>query len=155
MSDWATSDRRLLVAFAPTVVTGITRYLQLTDTAPEAGGLLLGTVHGQHMSVCGATTPTKMDRRSRYSFERLPSEHRSIAYKNWHTSGGLVRYLGEWHTHPEDHPTPSGTDLTEWKKLAARRADGRQLLVSIAGRKSLYVALVSRAGLLTRLEPIR
>ncbi len=69
-----------------------------------------------------------------------------MADRMWRDSGGTVRYLGEWHTHPEAHPAPSGTDRREWLALAARRADGRPCLTVIVGLQALHVALVSPTG---------
>jgi integrative and conjugative element protein (TIGR02256 family) len=34
----------------------------------------------------------------------------------WRQSGGTCTYLGEWHTHPEQHPTPSGIDWQNWQR---------------------------------------
>lgn len=30
-------------------------------------------------------------------------------------------YLGEWHTHPEINPSPSGMDISEWTKITSRQ----------------------------------
>jgi hypothetical protein len=49
--------------------------------------------------------------------------------------------------HPQDYPTPSGLDRTEWTKLSKRRADGRPILAVIVGRKNLYVELVPHNGI--------
>ena len=72
--------------------------------------------------------------------------HSSIAQARWEGSGGTVRYVGDWHTHPQDRPRPTGLDRTEWNKLSCKRADGRPMLAVIVGRKSLYVELVPHAG---------
>ena len=29
-------------------------------------------------------------------------------------------YVGEWHTHPQEIPIPSGQDIKNWKKLARK-----------------------------------
>uniref|UniRef100_UPI003CED28D9 Mov34/MPN/PAD-1 family protein n=1 Tax=Enterobacter cloacae complex sp. 280C5 TaxID=3395861 RepID=UPI003CED28D9 len=40
-------------------------------------------------------------------------------------SDGFLVYLGEWHTHPEDFPQPSSTDLRSWRTgLKDDRANG-------------------------------
>ncbi|MBU4046695.1 MAG: Mov34/MPN/PAD-1 family protein, partial [Gammaproteobacteria bacterium] len=72
----------------------------------------------------------------------------------WAASQGTVRYLGEWHTHPEDHPHPSNLDRTEWQRLSAGRRDKRPLLAIIVGRKSLYVGLSPNTGYCTELIPV-
>lgn len=93
-----------------------------------------------------ATVPTTWDNRFRFLFERMPFGHAIIAQSRWAESQGTVRYLGEWHTHPEDHPIPSALDRLEWNKLSAKRRDKRPVLAVIVGRKGLYVELVPNSG---------
>ena len=84
----------------------------------------------------------------------MPFGHAAIALARWTGSQGTVRYLGEWHTHPEDHPQPSGLDRLEWIRLSARRLDKRPMLAVIVGRKSLYVELVPSSGRDTVFTPV-
>ncbi len=98
------------------------------------------------MLIKQATVPTKWDKRFRYLFERMPFGHETIALSQWVSSQGAVRYLGEWHTHPEDYPRPSGLDRLEWNRLSAKRRDQRSMLAVIVGRKALYVELVPSSG---------
>ncbi|NCN65893.1 MAG: hypothetical protein GW908_00520 [Thiomicrospira sp.] len=147
MNSWATPDRRILVNFAEPVMALFEYHTQTLPSDCEAGGLLLGTVHGSNISVIEATVPTAWDKRFQYLFERMPFGHRTIAQARWKASGGTVRYLGEWHTHPQDYPRPSGIDRIEWNKLSRKRADDRPMLAVIVGRKNLYVELVPRAGI--------
>ncbi|UTV82336.1 Mov34/MPN/PAD-1 family protein [Acidithiobacillus sp. YTS05] len=93
-----------------------------------------------------ATEPTPHDKRLRYLFERMPFGHEAIAVSRWAESQGTVRYLGEWHTHVEDDPHPSGLDRSEWKLLSAKRRDKRPVLAVIVGRKNLHVELVPSSG---------
>ena len=137
------------------VIDVFREHVQLHATDGEGGGILLGNVRGQHIEVLQATAPTKWDKRLRYLFERLPFGHRDLAETMWLESGGTVRYIGEWHTHPEDHPTPSQLDRTEWQKLAEKRRDKRSMLVVIVGREGLHVELVPRAGHGLVLSPIK
>jgi integrative and conjugative element protein (TIGR02256 family) len=147
MSSWATSDQRILLNLADSVIAVFEEHIQHQAVDSEAGGLLLGTVHGASIAVTEATVPTLWDKRFRYLFERLSFGHSSIAQARWNASGGTVRYVGEWHTHPQDYPTPSGIDRTEWNKLSKKRADGRPMLAVIVGRKNLYVELVPHSGI--------
>lgn len=146
MSAWGTEDRKTLVHFSEDTLVVFKRHIQYKAKDSEAGGLLLGTVHGNHMLIEQATIPTKWDKRFRTMFERMPFGHRAIALSRWNASGGKVRYLGEWHTHPEDYPTPSGLDRSEWNRLSRQRQDGRSMLAVIVGRRSLYVELVPVEG---------
>lgn len=147
MSAWGTSDRQTLVHFSERTLAVFQDHIQREATDAEAGGLLLGTVHGNHMLIEQATTPTKWDKRFRTLFERMPFGHQAIALARWNASKGTVRYLGEWHTHPEDNPQPSGLDRSEWNRLAGFRLDQRPMLAVIVGRRDLYVELTPKQGL--------
>lgn len=146
MSSWATDDRRTLLHFSESTLGTFCQHVQASDADCEAGGLLLGSVHGAHMIIGQATVPTTCDKRLRYFFERMPFGHEAIAQARWAASQGTVRYLGEWHTHPEDYPDPSALDISEWNRLSSKRKDKRPILAVIVGRKSLYVELVPAFG---------
>lgn len=146
MSSWATDDKRVLLNFSDPTLDTFYRHIQSSETDREAGGLLLGSVHGSNMLIEQATIPTAMDKRLRYLFERMPFGHQAIALSRWKESKGIIRYLGEWHTHPEDHPHPSGLDRSEWNRLSANRLDRRPMLAVIVGREDLYVELVPGSG---------
>jgi integrative and conjugative element protein (TIGR02256 family) len=128
------------------------RYIQDGVDSKEAGGILLGHVRGEHLEITEATEPSCWDRRFRFLFERMPFFHHRLAMKRWKESNGLVRYIGEWHTHPQDYPAPSSIDLGEWKILAADRVDGRPLLALIVGCRDLHVEYMSGTGRRTVLE---
>jgi integrative and conjugative element protein (TIGR02256 family) len=153
VSAWRSADSRILLDLGTRSLEVFAAHVQSSAAKPEAGGLLLGTVHGQGMLISEVTTPTRMDRQWRMFFERMPFGHRAIAKRRWRASGGTVRYLGEWHTHPEDHPHPSSTDLVEWRALAAQRTDGRAVLAVIVGRMSLHVELMEASGERVQLMP--
>lgn len=142
VSDWTLPDGSVLLSFSDSVCGVFERNVQTGDL-PESGGVLLGTVHERGLLVTVATTPTRLDRQLRYLFERLPFGHRAVARRLWRSTGGTTRYIGEWHTHPQDIPTPSAIDLDEWRKLAKARADKRPLLAVIVGRHTLHVELLT------------
>ena len=146
MSSWATEDRKTLLHFSDATTDTFLRHIQTKESDCEAGGILIGSVHGAHMLIEQATTPTAWDKRFRYLFERMPFGHESTALARWAASHGTIRYLGEWHTHPEDHPIPSGLDRSEWTSLSFRRRDNRPMLAVIVGRERLYVELVPSSG---------
>ncbi len=152
LNTWKDPGSERLVYFSARVIEVFERYIQGENDA-EAGGILLGHVRGIHLEVLEATVPTRKDRRLKYFFERLVEGHKGIAERRWRESNGLVRYLGEWHTHPEDHPTPSGLDISEWQKLASARRDGRSMLAVIVGRRDLRVEYSSSNGARLRLYP--
>lgn len=145
MNTWGDPESGQLVFFPPEVLAVFKRFIQ-DDSDAEAGGLLLGHVRDIHLEILEATIPTPMDRRFKYLFERMPFGHSVIASRRWNASSGLIRYVGEWHTHPQDQPVPSNTDIYEWRKLAKHRLDGRPLLVVIVGRKDLRVEVMHPNG---------
>lgn len=146
ISGWATPDKRILVNIDDKVLDVFRQHIQRLDSDAEAGGLLLGEVRGEHLNLIDATFPTAEDLRARYSFERLPQGHEEVAQKMWTDSRGTVRYLGEWHSHPQNIPIPSGIDRSEWKRLASERKDKRSFLAVIVGKATLHVELVSSTG---------
>lgn len=108
------------------------RYRQLSWYSREAGGQLFGTVSSSEVVVLTATGPYRGDQRWRTSYRSNPgAAQRTIDEQ---TNEGRL-YLGEWHTHPEDHPNASGTDFDAMMKL--QRASSTRLanlLMVIQGR---------------------
>lgn len=129
-----------------TVLEVFTKHAQMNLFTPESGGILLGYVREPHLEVLEATEPTRWDKRLRCFFDRSAQGHCDWAQRRWAESGGLVRYLGEWHTHPEDYPSPSSVDKSGWIKLAGKRQDRRPVLAIIVGRKALHVELIDHEG---------
>lgn len=143
----------MLLNFEDKVLAVFRQYIQHAHTDNEAGGLILGEVRGAHLNIVEATVPTAHDKRQRYFFERLPQGHAAIAQQIWRSSCGTVRYLGEWHTHPQDVPLPSGTDRSEWARMSYERKDKRPFLAVVVGWTDLYVELVPPRGVGRILRP--
>ncbi|MEW5727782.1 MAG: Mov34/MPN/PAD-1 family protein [Pseudomonadota bacterium] len=112
-------------------------YRQTGAAACEAGGVLLGSLRGPHMEVLGCSEPMGQDRRTRFLFDRRDPGHVSMVRAAMAKSGGTVGYIGEWHTHPEPTPTPSGQDERNWRGLL--RQAGHRLAFVILGTEGLYV----------------
>lgn len=128
------------------VIEVFSRYAQVSANAPESGGILLGYVRTPHLEILEASEPTSWDKRLRFFFDRGSRGHHEVAETRSRESEGLIRYIGEWHTHPEDYPTPSYVDRKGWVKLAQKRKDQRPLLAIVVGRKALHVELTSSDG---------
>lgn len=108
----------------------------------EAGGVLFGRyVEGtEDVIIDSMSKPTKRDKRRRFSFFRSKSDHQKIIEQRWEESGGTSNYLGEWHSHPEDIPSPSSTDRKDWiRKLREDRFDADFLVFLILGIKQINV----------------
>lgn len=84
------------------------RHRQSGKNKNEAGGQLFGKIDPGLLTVEVATGPSPSDIRSRFGFR--PSRSREQKDINTYFKQG-IHFLGNWHTHPEKWPHPSGTDL--------------------------------------------
>jgi integrative and conjugative element protein (TIGR02256 family) len=113
----------------------------------EAGGILLGRilVKNEHVVVDEVTAPGRHDHRSRFRFFRAERPAQTAVNEAWTHSGGEINYLGEWHTHPEDDPTPSQHDRADWQRLVAtQRYEQDALFFVIVGRRTIRAWELSR-----------
>ena len=94
----------------------IHQYKQKGLFSKENGGIFLGKEYKDSIEIIDATIPQEDDVRSRFSFNRRSNNHQKIAMDRWLKSESTATYLGEWHTHPQKHATPSKKDLNEWEK---------------------------------------
>lgn len=125
-----------LVLFESPVVETLNTWRQ-SGKRSEAGGILVGYRRGDHLHIVDCTTPYLQDRRSRFRFFRRDARHRQVARRYWDRTQHQAYYLGEWHTHPEDYPTPSQIDHAGWDTLM-RSSLGPDILFLIVGRIGLY-----------------
>jgi integrative and conjugative element protein (TIGR02256 family) len=113
-----------LVEIADHVIDTIDRYSRPPENASEAGGILLGSYRGAHIRIVECSQPLPYDRRTFGLFDRSDHGHQHLAMKHWRESGRTRTFVGEWHTHPESHPSPSFLDRDTWRKVARRNAAG-------------------------------
>ena len=124
------------------VILQMEKYRQDIYRKPEAGGILLGReiVDSKDIIVDSISTPLPGDKQTRFSFFRNAKHHQKIIEKTWHESKGTYNYLGEWHTHPEPLPSPSSTDLKDWKrKLKQDQFYSDYLYFVIIGIQQIFV----------------
>ena len=114
------------------VVKHVCKHRQLSWSAREAGGQLFGTVADNHVVVHVATGPYCRDVRGRFHYRsHAPSAQRAIRRQ---ARSGLV-YLGEWHSHAENVPRPSGADEDAMKVLKDKsELRVQSLILLIVGR---------------------
>lgn len=67
-------------------------------------------------------------------------------------------YVGDWHTHPELQPTPSGTDISSFQDMFRKsRHRLASFVIVIVGTanfpKSLFVGLCTGEGLIELIDP--
>lgn len=118
------------------------KYTQTNKDSHEAGGILLGQTSGKSIYILKATIPTKFDKSTRYSFIRSKEIAQIIVDYEFINSNRKTIYLGEWHTHPEKIPSPSGQDIKmikEQRKLSKLNEDF--ILLFIKGIEKLYAGV--------------
>ncbi len=100
------------------IIKTILPYRQISKSATEAGGMLIGSeIIGTHaLIVEDLTTPLSCDKRSRIEYIRN-KKHNKLLKKKWIQSKFTQMYLGEWHTHPQNNPSPSSHDIDNWQRL--------------------------------------
>lgn len=125
------------IIFSKEAINQLLTFQQLKEEDFESGGLLLGYVRKNHFDVRYITPPCLRDHQSRFYFERKDRKHIQILKSYLKKSNGEICYLGEWHTHPEDHPNPSSIDINEWSKI--RRKRKYSIVFLIIGRKGFYL----------------
>jgi len=78
------------------------------ETEPEAGGLLFAEFDFPTIRIVEASPPHGTDKRWRTLFVPNRVLQRRLIKKCFKRGR---HFVGEWHTHPEPNPTPSGLDL--------------------------------------------
>ncbi len=153
VNEWTTPDRRRLVVIEPAVLKVFVKFHQGYFWQPESGGILLGKRRGKHIEVLLATEPMVNDIRSQFFFQREVEGHAAAAVDAWRAGNYLVDYVGEWHTHPQGIPIPSGIDRAEWHKLSAGRSNDIPLIAVVVGTQALHVEFLTNQRHIA-LEPL-
>ena len=137
-----------VVEFGDAALARLLAYRQMDAGTREAGGILLGRLimGSPDIVVDEAAGPLPTDRRGRFFFFRAKRPSQLLVDHAWHASGQTRNYLGEWHTHPEDDPSPSCFDRRNWSRIVARaQFEQSSLLFAIVGRAHVRVWEVSNA----------
>lgn len=139
-----------LVGFGQSAVEVLHRHRQVDAVSHEAGGMLLGRLidGSDDIVVDEATEPTGADRRGRYFFNRARAAAQRYIDIVWGRSKGTSVYLGEWHSHPEDDPSPSGQDEVNWRRITRKaRYDQDFLIFVIVGRRLIRIWRCDKSSL--------
>jgi len=120
------------IVIAPRVIDHTAKHRQLSFFSREAGGQLFGHLGSSEVVVLSATGPYRGDQRW-WSSYRSNAKAAQRAIDQCAQEGYI--YLGEWHTHPEDHPTASAADRDAMMRLfSASKTKSSALLMLIRGR---------------------
>lgn len=105
---YSVADSESVVIFESKVVSTLWSHRQDGGKGPEAGGQIFAEFNGSTIRVVHASVPGGNDRRwwSRFIPDRL-REQREI-YQQYQAG---LHFVGDWHTHPQEMPSPSHTDV--------------------------------------------
>lgn len=140
-------ERPFTVEIAPAALRVLSSFRQVNRGDLEAGGVLLGRLieESDDVVIDEVGEPTDRDRRSRTFFHRARRAAQRIVDRAWRKSGGTRVYLGEWHSHPEPVPHPSGQDLSDWVGIVRNaRFEHGFLLFIVVGTTDIRAWIVER-----------
>lgn len=138
-----------VLRISPLAVERLSSFIQTKLADREAGGVLLGRLLGDpgDIVIDDISAPLPKDKRSLFSFWRARDPHQKRVNEAWKASDGACNYLGEWHSHPEDDPTPSSHDISEWKRIVKEaKFEQDDLIFVIVGRKRMRAWSVNRSN---------
>lgn len=112
-------------------------------TGNEDCGILLGSVVGSlHYRINGVSDSCCIEgKASTCGCIRDFQKANMVIKHEFETSAHTRIYFGEWHTHPEDNPRPSGRDEASIKEIVlSTEVDDSVigLILAIVGRKRIY-----------------
>ena len=136
------------IIICPDVLKHFHKHRQSSSGAPEVGGQLFAKILPECVCVCLATGPANEDKRGRFWF--VPNQKRQNDEIQKLFKDGL-HFVGDWHTHPEPIPTPSGTDLSSMKECFNKsRHQLKSFVMVIVGQsdfpEGLWVSLHNKKG---------
>lgn len=136
------------VVLTDDAIAAMNRHRQRSIKDKEAGGQLFAIFEGHDAIIVEATEPKALDKRSRYGF--IPSQWlQRQEIKSKYKQG--KHFVGDWHTHPQPVPSPSGDDKESMVDCFCKsRHELEAFLMVIVGTAdppdNLYVCLVDGRG---------
>ncbi len=137
------------IVLTDTALSTMYRYRQLSARAKEAGGQLFARFVGADTIVFEATAPSILDKRSRQGFK---PNRRLQQIEIWQRHKDGLHFIGDWHTHPEELPHPSGTDITDMSDCYRLSSHNLRAFVMVIigtqlGCRGVYAALINHTGM--------
>lgn len=99
----------------PNVINLFIDNVQYNDCDKESGGYLIGYEESKtgNVVITSITLPKSRDKQTRNTIKLVDHRHQNLLSKE---QTNKCYYLGLWHTHPEDIPHPSKTDIDDWNR---------------------------------------
>jgi len=134
-------NKDIEVIIADEVVNIWRKYQQRDIKDNEACGVLIGGYNEKQnkifIDLC--TEPQKADIRKRTCFTLKDPFHQKRVNDVFISSQQTQFYLGTWHSHPENYPSPSGVDLEDWGKCIKRNSHNKFMVFAIIGIKEALI----------------
>lgn len=127
------------VDFLPGIFTLLSKWIQIGNSSPEAGGFLVGYKDrkNQNISIDGLSEPYPLDTRNRVHFNMIDPKHKLFLKR---ANVNKSYYMGVWHTHPQLIPEPSSIDWDDWNEtLCTDKTACEYIFFLIAGTKGARV----------------
>ncbi|MFH6988489.1 Mov34/MPN/PAD-1 family protein [Flavobacterium collinsii] len=142
----------LSVKISRDVLENLKKFIQDDLHKPESGGVLIGFyIEDNTYSITDVSFPSIYDKSSRYNFTRSIKYAQKVLNVFFKESNGKKIYLGEWHTHPEDYPTPSSLDQKSiLEQMRGNVLNSQIIFMMIIGRKGFYISSVDKNGIKTK-----
>jgi len=122
-------------------------FRQVKMKSPESGGILLGQMKNSDMYLLRVSIPNPKDSFHRTGFTRNREVAQIIINHEFFNSGKKTIYLGEWHTHPEDNPSPSFQDTKMIKdQFKKNNLNEEFVILTIVGNANLFVGVLDNKG---------
>ena len=148
-------EDKLKLVIEDEVLSGIYKFNPI-NYKNENGGILLGKFNKKKNTyiITNISTTNSKDRKGKCFFIRSKKEAQVIINRFWKESKGEINYLGEWHTHNEEYPTPSFIDKKLIKQmLNNKNAEIDNVFMVILGKnKNLYMCTIDDTKKINKLK---
>ena len=100
-----------VIEIKESVVDCLRNYCQVEGN--EIGGILTGSIISEkRIRISNVSMPCSIKRfANRYKFVRDAAKANEFIKRDFEQSVHTRVYVGEWHTHPEENPSPSSVDI--------------------------------------------
>lgn len=137
---YCNEDKSLCIEITKEVLSKLLSYRQDSIGELEAGGQLFAQYHPDKVLISYTTKPSSKDIRKCNLFKpHIPTWKKNVTelYKKGY------HYLGDWHTHAEDNPSPSYSDTNSiHSRFNVSEHELVHMVIIIVGNDSnLYVGL--------------
>jgi len=136
------------IVLHPDVLQHFLKNRQTSKTAAEVGGQLFAEFSPGAVCIGVATGPVEEDKRGRFWFSPNETKQNAEIQKLFKER---LHFVGDWHTHPEQIPSPSGTDIKSMKDCFIKsRHQLQSFVMVIVGQADfptgLWVSLHNKTG---------